>query len=88
MRIPSKVGGFNAEYYPPFFANAPSSNAAAWFNGIDVPAKTMQLTMSKKTVTRTNKSGLNRLNNPDAVEEETKEGLDIDALRAEVLSLR
>ena len=30
MRIPSKVGGFNQEYYPPFNANEASSTAEAW----------------------------------------------------------
>jgi len=44
MRIPSKVGGFNQDYYPAFFANEASSTAEAWCNGTDVPAKTMQLT--------------------------------------------
>ena len=33
MRIPSKVGGFNQDYYPPFDANEASSTAEAWCNG-------------------------------------------------------
>jgi len=41
MRIPSKVGGFNQEYYPAFNANEASSTAAAWCEGTDVDAKTM-----------------------------------------------
>jgi hypothetical protein len=41
MCIPSKVGGFNQEYYPSFNANEPSSTAEAWLSGTDVPAKTM-----------------------------------------------
>ena len=48
MRIPSKVGGFNQDYYPPFFANEASSTAEAWCNGQDVPAKTMQLSAASK----------------------------------------
>ena len=41
MRIPSKVGGFNQEYYPSFDANEASSTSEAWCNGTDVAAKTM-----------------------------------------------
>lgn len=41
LRIPSKVGAFNADYYPPFPANEASSTAEAWCAGSDVPAKTM-----------------------------------------------
>ena len=48
MRIPSRVGGFNQDYYPPFVANEPSSKAEDWSAGTDVPAKTMQLTAEKK----------------------------------------
>ena len=48
MRIPSRVGGFNQDYYPPFVANEPSSKAEDWCAGTDVPAKTMQLTAEKK----------------------------------------
>ena len=48
LRIPSKVGGFNQEYYPAFVANEPSSNAEAFFAGNDVPPKTMQLSAQKK----------------------------------------
>lgn len=33
MRIPSKVGGFNQDYYPPFTANEASSTAEAWCSG-------------------------------------------------------
>ena len=33
LRIPSKTGGFNAEYYPPFQGNEASSTAEAWCNG-------------------------------------------------------
>lgn len=47
MRIPSKVGGFNQEYYPAFNANEASSTAEAWCAGTDVPVKTMQLTGAK-----------------------------------------
>ena len=43
MKIPSKVGGFNQEYYPEFNASEPSSTAEAWEQGTDVPAKTMQM---------------------------------------------
>ena len=43
MRIPSKIGGFNQDYYPAFNANEASSTAEAWVAGTDVPAKTMQL---------------------------------------------
>lgn len=48
MRIPSKVGGFNDEYYPAFNSNEASSSAEAWCAGNDVPAKTMQMTAAKK----------------------------------------
>jgi len=41
MCIPSKVGGFNQDYYPSFTAPEPSSTAEAWLSGTDVPAKTM-----------------------------------------------
>ena len=33
MRIPSKAGGFNQDYYPAFDANEPSSTAEAWCSG-------------------------------------------------------
>jgi len=51
MRIPSRVGGFNQDYYPPFEANEPSNTAEAWCAGTDVPAKTMQLSAIKKAQT-------------------------------------
>ena len=60
MRIPSKVGGFNQEYYPPFSANEPSSTAEDWCAGQDVLPKTMQLSATSK-VNKKKKSGLNRL---------------------------
>ena len=60
MRIPSKVGGFNQEYYPSFNANEPSSTAEDWCAGQDVLPKTMQLSAASK-VTKKKKSGLNRL---------------------------
>ena len=44
MRIPSKVGGFNPEYYPAFDSNEASSTAEAWVAGTDVEPKKMQLT--------------------------------------------
>lgn len=43
MRIPSKVGGFNEDYYPAFNSNEASSSAEAWIAGNDVAAKTMQM---------------------------------------------
>ena len=43
MRIPSKVGGFNEEYYPAFPGNEASSTAEAWCNGNDVDAKFHQM---------------------------------------------
>lgn len=61
MSIPTKVGGFNQEYYPAFDANEPSNTAEAWCNGQDVPAKTMQLTSIKKK-----KQGGNRPNKQSA----------------------
>lgn len=62
MRIPSKIGGFNESYYPPFFANEPSSTAEAWCNGNDVPAKTMQLSMSSGSApAKAKKGGLSKL---------------------------
>ena len=60
MRIPSKVGGFNQEYYPPFSANEPSSTAEEWCAGQDVLPKTMQLSATKQA-SKKKKSGLNRL---------------------------
>ena len=60
MTVPSRVGGFNQDYYLPFSANEPSNNAEAWCNGTDVEPKTMQLTAESKK-TKTKKSGLSRL---------------------------
>ena len=60
MRIPSKVGGFNQEYYPPFSANEPSSTAEEWCAGQDVLPKTMQLSATKRA-SKKKKAGLNRL---------------------------
>jgi len=60
MTVPSRVGGFNQDYYLPFSANESCSTAEAWCAGTDVEPKTMQLTAeSKKKATK--KSGLNRL---------------------------
>ena len=86
MRIPSKVGGFNEEYYPPFDSNESSSTAEAWCAGTDVPAKPMQMTasMAKK---KPKQSGLNRLKTGKkepaaaATQEESKDG-EAAALRA------
>lgn len=84
MRIPSKVGGFNSDYYPPFHGNESSTTAEAWCAGENVPAKTMQLSATK-SVTKTKKSGLNRLKKGGAdatsAPEEAK-GEDAAALRA------
>ena len=44
MIIPSRIGGFNQGYYPPFAANEPSNEAEQWCAGTDVQPKTMQLT--------------------------------------------
>ena len=60
MRIPSKAGGFNAEYYPPFDSNQPSNTAEAWCAGTDIETKKMQMTAASKT-TKKKQSGLNRL---------------------------
>jgi len=60
MRIPSKVGGFNAEYYPPFNANESSSTAEQWCNGEDVLPKSMAITASK-VAAKKKQSGLGRL---------------------------
>ena len=60
MVIPSKIGGFNQDYYPAFNANEASSTAEAWVAGTDVPAKTMQLE-AKAKAKRTAQTGLQRL---------------------------
>ena len=52
MRIPSKVGGFNQDYYPPFNAREASSTAEAWCNGEDVPPKTMQMSKAAKAAVK------------------------------------
>ena len=98
MRIPSKVGGFNQEYYPPFNANEPSSTAEQWSNGQDVPAKTMQLGPANQTKAKGKAGGLknmlNKKNAPAAatnVVEESKGGAsggDAEALRAQVAQLQ
>ena len=87
LRIPSKVGAFNADYYPPFDANEPSSTAEAWCAGTDVPAKTMQVT-AQKAAAKKKQSGLSRLKGgkpaatAGAAAEESKGGDDAAALRA------
>lgn len=60
MTVPSRVGGFNQDYYLPFQANEPSNNAVAWVAGTDVEPKTMQMTAGAKAA-KVKKSGLNRL---------------------------
>ena len=93
MRIPSKVGGFNAEYYPPFDSNEASSTAEAWFAGTDVDPKKMQLTASSKAAPK-KKSGLNRLKTgkPAATKEEEKKDAggseDVAALKARIAQLQ
>ena len=94
MNIPSKVGGFNQEYYPAFFANEASSTAEAWCGGTDVPAKTMQLT-GVKAAAKKKQSGLSRLKTGKAATltsaaEESKGGDSSDAasLRAQVAQLQ
>lgn len=84
MIIPSKVGGFNSEYYPPFDSNEASSTAEAWCAGTDVPPKTIQMSasMAKKKPKQT---GLNRLKTGKketsaAAQEDSKE--DVEGLRA------
>ena len=85
MRIPSKVGGFNEEYYPAFDSNEASSTAEAWCAGTDVPPKPMQMSasMAKKKPKQT---GLKRLKTGKkepaaaATQEESKE--DVEGLRA------
>ena len=93
MRIPSKVGGFNQEYYPAFNANEPSSTAEDWCAGQDVLPKTMQLSATSK-VNKKKKSGLNRLKGgpkPAAAEPEASSGAasseTADALRAQIAQL-
>lgn len=75
MRIPSRIGGFNQDYYPPFEANEPSSTAEAWCAGNDVPPKTMQMSGTKKVQAK-KQSGLSRLKTgvKAAAAEETKVG--------------
>jgi len=96
MRIPSKVGGFNQEYYPAFNASEASSSAEAWCAGTDVPAKTMQLSAAAKAQKK--QSGLQRLKTgkaatldaASAVPEETKGGSsgEAAALRAQIAQLQ
>lgn len=90
MRIPSRIGGFNQDYYPPFVANEPSSTAEAWCAGNDVPAKTMQMTGAKKTQAK-KQSGLSRLKTgvKAAAAEETKaSGSDnVSELKAQIAVL-
>lgn len=91
MKIPSKVGGFNQEYYPLFNANEPSSSAEAWAAGTDVAAATMQMSQLKREVKK-RQGGLNRLRTgikPVAAAEEKKSaGGDTSALEAEIAQLR
>lgn len=83
MRIPSKMGGFNSFYYPPFNSNEPSNTAEAWCAGTDVPAKTMQMTLQKKAAKK-KKAGLSRLKTGKKADleeaEESKGGEDLSAL--------
>jgi len=83
MRIPSKVGGFNQEYYPEFTANEAASTAEAWCAGTDVAAKTMQMS-AQKSAAKKKQSGLNRLKTgvaaTKAAPEEVKGGEDVSAL--------
>jgi hypothetical protein len=92
MCIPSKVGGFNQEYYPSFTANESSSTAEAWLSGTDVPVKTMQMSEGKK-VAKTKKTGLSRLKTgvkkmgAKETPEETKGG-DSAELQAQISKLQ
>ena len=93
MRIPSKVGGFNSEYYPHFNANEASSTAEAWCAGEDVLPKTMQAS-AKKAVAKKKQTGLGLLKKggaaaaTTAAPEESKGGEDIAALQAKVAQLQ
>ena len=42
--LPSKSGGFNQDYYPPFMSNEAANTAEDWCAGTDVAPKTMQMT--------------------------------------------
>lgn len=84
LNIPSKVGGFNQEYYPPFNSNEPSNTAEAWAAGTDVAPKTIQLSPQKKAA-KAKQTGLSRLKtgvkSAPAATEESKGGEDVAALR-------
>ena len=88
--IPSRVGAFDQDYYPPFTANKASSTAAKYLAGEDVPAATMQLGPEKKKAG--GKGGLNRLKTKTTADlEESKSaaagGDDTEALKARIAQL-
>lgn len=92
MTIPTRIGGFNQDYYPPFAANEPSNTAEDWTSGVDVEPKTMQLSLAPKAKMG-KQGGLSRLKTgikAAAAVEESKGGdnsAELAELRAKVESL-
>ena len=91
--IPSRIGAFDQDYYPPFAANKASSTAAKFVAGEDIEPATMQLGPEKKKA-KVAGGGLNRLRTKTAGDlEESKSaaatsGDDVEALKATIADLQ
>ena len=82
LSIPSKQGGFNSEYYPPFLSNEKVNTAEEWIGGKDVDPKTIQLEpkkVEKKSIGKLGGLGKNKA--AAAASEETKQTEDPSALK-------
>ena len=103
FRIPSKTGGFNDAYYPPFPSNEPAGEADAWFGGTDVPPNMTQLKMERANNKKVGMGGLAARRSTMAgkrplMDEETKGGsaqadssdsaAEIAALKKEIATLK
>jgi len=62
FNIPSRLGGYNKEFYPPFIGNNSSNTAAEWISGVDKEPVKTTLEPASKTGAAKGLGGLSRLN--------------------------
>ena len=89
LKIPSRIGGYNKEYYPPFIANTVSSQATDWIAGNDVDQVTMTLEPSKTTKSGFGGlGGLAKKKTLGGAAADAPAGEDVEALKKQIADLQ
>lgn len=93
FHIPSKQGGFNKDYFPPFISSKAVNEAEAWIGGKDVAPELVQLAPKKKEAKAGGKGlsiGRQKTNAGAAAAstEDSKPAEDTEGLKSEIATLK